>query len=85
VDTVRQLAQMLILFLILHAGDGYIRRSSFDKIARQASKGLTFDCVSDLPLGGQVTSLHFVQHERTKERFLLGGADDGSIAFWELE
>jgi len=43
------------------------------------------DCVSDMPLNGYITGLHVVQNVRTKERFVLGGADDGTIAFWELE
>jgi hypothetical protein len=41
--------------------------------------------VSDMPLNGYVIGLHLVYNERTKEQFIVGGADDGSIAFWELE
>lgn len=40
---------------------------------------------SEAVLGGYVTGLHAVQNTRTKERFLIGGADDGSIAFWTIE
>jgi hypothetical protein len=38
-----------------------------------------------MPLGGFVVGLHLVSNERTKEKFVVGGADDGSIAFWDLE
>lgn len=36
-------------------------------------------------LNGYITTLDIVTNPRTKERFIVGGADDGSIAFWTLE
>ena len=41
--------------------------------------------VSESALDGAITSLHLVQNGRTKERLIVGGADDGSVAFWTLE
>lgn len=29
--------------------------------------------------------LHLVENERTKEQLIVGGADDGSIAVWDLQ
>lgn len=40
--------------------------------------------MSDLALSGDVVSLHLIQNDRTEEKFILGGADDGSIGIWEL-
>jgi WD repeat-containing protein 7 len=50
-----------------------------------SAPGTSADTVSDIPLSGFVTGLHIVYNDRTKEQFIVGGADDGSIAFWELE
>jgi hypothetical protein len=41
--------------------------------------------ISDIPIDGFITGLHLVQNNRTKERFIVGGGDDGSVAFWTLE
>jgi WD repeat-containing protein 7 len=46
---------------------------------------LTCEKLSDPPLDGFLADLHVTQNGRTKERFILGGADDGSIAFWDFE
>jgi hypothetical protein len=40
---------------------------------------------SDFALDGSITGLHLVQNGRTKDRLIVGGADDGSVAFWDLE
>ncbi|TFK39093.1 hypothetical protein BDQ12DRAFT_683016 [Crucibulum laeve] len=37
---------------------------------------------SNITLPGSITALHTVYNPRTKERLIVGGADDGSIAFW---
>ena len=31
-----------------------------------------------------ITSLHSITNERTDEKLLVGGVDDGSIAVWDL-
>lgn len=68
-------------------GGGCIRKTSFARMAYNNSNapGVEPEPVSDIPLDGFVTGLHLVYNERTKERFVIGGADDGSVAFWELE
>jgi hypothetical protein len=62
-------------------GDGRLRRASWANL----SIGKVFTgCseTSNIPLNGEITSLHFVEDDRTKEPVLVGGADDGSLAFW---
>lgn len=41
--------------------------------------------VSDEPLNGYITALHLVQNGRTNEKLIVGGSDDGSLAFWSFE
>ncbi|KAF8195899.1 hypothetical protein K438DRAFT_1826706 [Mycena galopus ATCC 62051] len=36
-------------------------------------------------INGGVTGLHVVQNIRTREHFVVGGGDDGSIAFWAAD
>jgi WD repeat-containing protein 7 len=75
----------LFVFIIeFPAGDGYIRKSTFSRMAQKMTSPL-FGGISDAPLDGYVTGLHLVNNERTKETFVLGGADDGSVALWNLE
>ncbi|KAJ7276394.1 hypothetical protein B0H12DRAFT_1199167 [Mycena haematopus] len=40
---------------------------------------------STMAINGSVAALHVVQNNRTRERFVAGGGDDGSIAFWSAE
>lgn len=37
---------------------------------------------SDQSLNGHVLALHVVQNHRTREVFIVGGGDDGSVVFW---
>ena len=39
---------------------------------------------SDGHLDGSITGVHLVQNERTNERLIVGGSDDGSIGIWSL-
>ncbi|KAL0960599.1 hypothetical protein HGRIS_005631 [Hohenbuehelia grisea] len=71
--------------IILGYSDGYIRRSSLARISGELSLEQSFSAVSNAPLNGYIASLHVVFNGRTKERFVVGGADDGSIAFWSLD
>jgi len=66
------------------ADDGLIRRSSFTQIAERRSLA-EFRAVSNVPLNGSITKLHLVQNDRTNERFIVGGSEDGSLAFWTKE
>jgi len=51
------------------------------KLDGPATMGIT----SETALDGFITFLYSVQNERTKEQFIIGGADDGSISFWSLK
>ncbi|CAL1713651.1 unnamed protein product [Somion occarium] len=70
--------------LILGYSDGHIRRSSLQDVTRDADEGNPKN-ISDLPLPGDVLSIHLAVNGRTGERLLIGGADDGGIAIWDLE
>lgn len=65
-------------------GDGTIGRSSFANLV-QLDSHLAPGDISDIPLNGFVVGLHLVQNDRTRERLIVGGADDGSVAIWSLE
>jgi len=65
-------------------GDGTIGRSSFSNLV-QLDSSLASGDVSDNPLNGYIVGLHLVQNDRTGERLIVGGADDGSLAIWSLE
>ncbi|TFY53289.1 hypothetical protein EVJ58_g9531 [Rhodofomes roseus] len=68
---------------ILGCSDGRLRRSSFLGLPRKGTGRYTQ--VSKVPLQGEIVSLHLVDNERTKERLVIGGTDDGSIAIWDLQ
>jgi len=38
-----------------------------------------------LKVNGMITSLHSFNNDRSGEKLLVGGVDDGSIAVWDLE
>lgn len=67
-----------------YVGDGTIGRSSFPDLVQLNSVPAPGD-VSDIPLKGYVIGLHVIQNDCTGERFVVGGADDGSVAIWSLE
>ncbi|KAF8158416.1 hypothetical protein B0H34DRAFT_797808 [Crassisporium funariophilum] len=68
--------------------DGRLRQFSVAQIARKSEKIslLTSSSIktSNLALAGYLTGLHVVQNPRTREKYILGGVDDGSIAFWSM-
>lgn len=66
------------------ADDGLIRRSSFTQITERRSLA-EFRAVSDVPLNRSITKLHLVQNDRTNEQFIVGGSEDGCLAFWTKE
>ena len=68
----------------LSLGDGTVGVTSFRKISHPW-KDSADEVVSDVPLAGAITGLHLVQDRRTGEGLLVGGANDGSIAFWSLK
>lgn len=70
--------------IVLGYSDGTIGRSSFANLVQVNSK-LAPEDVSDVPLDGFIVGLHIAQNDRTGERLIVGGADDGSVAIWSLE
>ncbi|KAH9175602.1 quinon protein alcohol dehydrogenase-like superfamily [Lactarius sanguifluus] len=70
--------------IVLGYSDGTIGRSSFAKLVHLNSK-LAPEDISDIPLDGFIVGLHIAQNDRTGERLIVGGADDGSVAIWSLE
>ncbi|KAI0053216.1 WD40 repeat-like protein [Auriscalpium vulgare] len=70
--------------IILGYSDGTLRLSSFLRLS-QTDIDPTIEVVSDVPLNGCILSLHVVQNDRTGDRLIIGGADDGSVAIWSLE
>ncbi|PCH40400.1 WD40 repeat-like protein [Wolfiporia cocos MD-104 SS10] len=67
--------------IILGCSDGRLRRTSLVDWARGSVDGSEAG-TSDVPLGGYVVALHRVVDERTKDLYIVGGADDGSVAIW---
>lgn len=70
--------------IILGYSDGTIGRSSFPNLVQLNSVPAPGD-ISDIPLNGYIIGLHVIQNDRTGERLVVGGADDGSVAIWSLE
>jgi hypothetical protein len=52
---------------------------------RKTVKSPSLPKASDIALGGSITGLHIVVNPQTKEKLIVGGADDGSVAFWRME
>ncbi|KAF8984038.1 hypothetical protein BDQ17DRAFT_1260967 [Cyathus striatus] len=67
--------------------DGHVRQFTLAQMCRNSSVILPFASsskkTSDAPLPGYIIGLHVVHNQRTKEKYLVGGADDGSVAFWQ--
>jgi len=77
--------QILFLYLVLTymcAADGILRLWSFGQICQPYNAISDPIKMSDKPLDGYILSLHVVSNFRTKERYIFGGADDGSVAIW---
>ncbi|OCH87320.1 hypothetical protein OBBRIDRAFT_889871 [Obba rivulosa] len=70
--------------IILGFSDGHLGRSSLSRCTVNSAGDAVSD-FSDIPLNGYITSIFTADNERTEEKFLVGGADDGSIAVWALE
>ncbi|KAJ7726520.1 hypothetical protein B0H16DRAFT_1592489 [Mycena metata] len=63
--------------------DGHLNQASLTSMCAAAPS--TPAKVSALAIGGEVAALHLVQNSRTREQFIVGGGDDGSIAFWAAD
>ncbi|KAJ7644581.1 hypothetical protein FB45DRAFT_898250 [Roridomyces roridus] len=71
--------------VLLGYADGRLCQTSLTELSAPWPRRKKLAKESDGALAGAITALHIVQNSRTKERFVLGGADDGSIAFWSVD
>ncbi|KAJ7162930.1 hypothetical protein C8R46DRAFT_1101904 [Mycena filopes] len=69
--------------VLLGDADGGLSQASLASLCAPAPT--TLDRVSSAAIAGEVAGLHVVQNSRTRERFIVGGGDDGSIAFWSAD
>ncbi|KIJ60314.1 hypothetical protein HYDPIDRAFT_177510 [Hydnomerulius pinastri MD-312] len=89
-----------LTLLVLGYSDGHVRHTSFSALASagryappshssssagDAMEGSFFHRTSDISVSAPVQSLHLIRNERTGERFIVGGSDDGGIAVWTLQ
>jgi hypothetical protein len=81
----RQTRTIVLKWIFFLLGDGRIRQTSFMRMCGRLEKSPALKKVSEPALSGYITGLHLVRNSRTKERFIVGGADDGSVAFWTIE
>lgn len=86
--------------VLLGYSDGHIRQTSLLCLLQRryhvrppplsafspiSGSDVLFDKVSDMSLPSSILNMHLVRNDRTGERFILGGTDDGGIAIWALE
>ncbi|KAG2130779.1 uncharacterized protein EDB93DRAFT_1179251 [Suillus bovinus] len=87
-------------FILLGYSDGHIRRTSLPCLLRRrhqaqsaslsafssiSGSDVLFDKISDMSLPSSILNMHLIRNDRTGERYILGGTDDGGIAIWALE
>lgn len=65
-----------------YIADGLLSRTTLFGLARDSSDSSQ---KSDMPLPGAIVSMDVVKNNRTGERAVIGGADDGTIAVWSHE
>ncbi|KIK98529.1 hypothetical protein PAXRUDRAFT_800852 [Paxillus rubicundulus Ve08.2h10] len=81
--------------IILGYSDGHVRQTSFSALAltRRTSplgfsppiEGSLFHRTSDISISASIQSLHLIRNERSGDRFIVGGSDDGGISVWTLQ
>ena len=62
-------------------GDGTLGRSSLTNLLTGGWLALDEKATG---VNGVITSLHSIRNERTAEKLIIGGVDDGGITVWEL-
>lgn len=70
---------------LITLGDGGIRQYTLSRLCGRFDDKLTSTEISDPRIDGEITSLYIVQNLQTKERFIVSGADDGSISIWTMK
>ncbi|KAF7302006.1 WD-REPEATS-REGION domain-containing protein [Mycena indigotica] len=69
--------------VLLGRADGTLQETSLADICSSTPK--VSAKTSNVPIDGTVGALHIVQNSRTREKLVVGGGDDGSVAFWAAE
>lgn len=87
-------------FVLLGYSDGHIRQTSLPCLLQRryhaqsvplsafspiSAGDVLFDKVSDMSSHSSILNMHLIRNDRTGERYILGGTDDGGIAIWALE
>ena len=86
--------QLLLTSVFL--GDGHLRRTSFPALTSPKSPSGSppssfptevplFQNVSNIAIPASICSLHLIRNERTGDRFIIGGSDDGGVTIWSLQ
>ncbi|KAJ3575868.1 hypothetical protein NP233_g816 [Leucocoprinus birnbaumii] len=70
--------------ILVGSSDGFLRLMSLDQLCQGRNDSSSPLRISDKPLDGYICGLQVVPNFRTGERYILGGADDGSIAVWNI-
>lgn len=73
---------ILCQWLTFLLADGYLRQFLLPQMSSRLHTPQKF---SDSPLNGYITTLQSIQNLRTKVNYVVGGADDGSVAIWTAE
>ncbi|KAJ7281956.1 hypothetical protein C8J57DRAFT_1298981 [Mycena rebaudengoi] len=69
--------------ILLGYSDGSLRQCSLAQMSVATSPAPLKASASSI--ADAVIGLHVVHNSRTRERFIVGGGDDGSIAFWTID
>ncbi|KAJ7166355.1 hypothetical protein C8R43DRAFT_985618 [Mycena crocata] len=69
--------------VLLGYADGRLCQTSLAELC--AASPTTLQKSSADTINGEIAGLHVVNNSRTRERFIVGGGDDGSVAFWTID
>ena len=65
-------------------GNGFIRKTTFPDLLTLDPASLPNPPHDNSLLDAAILNFFLVHNETTQEPIVVGGGDDGSIAFWEL-
>ncbi|KAJ7196115.1 hypothetical protein GGX14DRAFT_700624 [Mycena pura] len=71
--------------VLLGCADGTLRETTLASMCAAGMSTAYLGTTAGPSIGGSVAGLHVVQNSRTRERFIVGGGDDGSIAIWAAD